>query len=190
MKRGTRVTALAAATVLGGAGTAAAAAPPGHSEYTVTGTTHIAKPDADLDLGPGKLALDIGRGSFAGTITLPPVEVTRSVPGVGRVGGTVTFGPGHAEGSVSGGFSGSATWPVTLSDVRVNGVPYDVGAECGTAEPVTTEWTSDDFAVGKGGRLESTYAIGAFENCGSATPLINGFVPGDGNTLTLDLTPA
>ncbi|WP_434088665.1 hypothetical protein [Amycolatopsis mediterranei] len=46
------------------------------------------------------------------------------------------------------------------------------------------------FAAGRGGRLESTYAIGAFENCGAATPLINGFVPGDGNTLTLDLTPA
>ncbi|WP_086852734.1 hypothetical protein [Amycolatopsis kentuckyensis] len=184
------MTALAAATVLGGAGTAAAAAPPVHFAYTVTGTTHIAKPAADLELGPGRFAVDIGPGTFSGTITLPPVEVTRSVPGVGRVGGTVTFGPGHAEGSVSGGFSGSATWPVTLSDVRVNGAPYDVGAECGTAEPVTTEWTSDEFAVAKGGRLESTYAIGAFENCGSATPLINGFVPGPGNTMALDLAPA
>ncbi|ADJ50221.1 hypothetical protein AMES_8397 [Amycolatopsis mediterranei S699] len=183
------MTALAAATVLGGAGTAAAAAPV-HAEYTVTGSTHIAKPDADLELGPGQFAVDLGPGTYSGTITLPPVEVTRSVPGVGRVGGTVTFGPGHAEGSVSGGFSGSATWPVRLSDVRVNGVPFDVGPECGTAEPVTTGWTSGEFAAGRGGRLESTYAIGAFENCGAATPLINGFVPGDGNTLTLDLTPA
>ncbi|MEV5715687.1 hypothetical protein AB0L41_17450 [Amycolatopsis mediterranei] len=59
MKRGTRVTAPAAATVLGGAGTAAAA--PVHAEYTVTGSTHIAKPDADFELGPGQFAVDLGR---------------------------------------------------------------------------------------------------------------------------------
>jgi len=192
MKRGTRVTAVAAATVLAGAGTVAAAGPPVYSKYTVAGTTHIAKPDADLDFGPGQFDMYtlVGPYTFYGTITLPPVQVTRSVPGVGRVSGTVTFGPGHAEGSVFGGFSGSATWPVAISDVRVNGASYDVGPECGTAEPVTTELTSDDFAGGKGGRVESTYAIGAFENCRSATPLINAFVPGPGNTLALDLTAA
>jgi hypothetical protein len=190
MKWGTRVTAVAAAMVLGGTGTAEAAGPPVHSEYAVSGSTHIAKPDADLDFGPGRFGMDtlIGPYSYTGTFSLPPVPVTRSVAGVGRISGTVTFGPGHAEGSVFGGFSGSATWPVAISDVRVNGVPYDVGPDCGTAEPVTTELTSDDFGAGRGGRLESTYEIGAFENCGAATPLINGFVPGPGNTLTLDLT--
>lgn len=185
MKRGTRVTALVAAAVVSGTGFATAE----HSAYTVRGTTHIAKPDADLELGPGRAELDVGSGTFSGTITLPPVEVTRSLPGVGQVRGTVTFGPGHAEGSRAGGFSGSATWPVTLTDVRVNGVSYDVG-ECGTAEPLTTELTSDDFTPGTGGRLESTYAIGPFENCGSATPMINAVVPGPGNTLVLDLTAA
>ncbi len=183
MKCGTRVTALAAAAVVSGTGFAAA----DHPAYTVRGTTHIAKPDVDLELGPGRFEPDAGPGAFAGTITLPPVRVTRSLPGVGQVSGTVTLGPGHAEGSLSGGFTGAATWPVALSDVRVGGVAYDVGDECGTAEPLTTELTSDDFAEGKGGRLESTYAIGAFENCGSATPLINAVVPGPGNTLVLDL---
>ncbi|MEV4057219.1 hypothetical protein AB0J55_38950 [Amycolatopsis sp. NPDC049688] len=193
MKWGTRVTAVAAATVVAGAATAAtadAAGPPVYSKYTVTGSTHIAKPGADLDLGPGKFDMYtlIGPYTFTGTFTLPSAKVTRSVPGVGRVSGTVTFGPGHAEGSVFSGFSGSATWPVAISDVRVNGVPFDVGPDCGTAEPVTTKLTSDDFAGGNGGgRLESTYEIGAFENCGAATPLINGFVPGPGNTLALDL---
>ncbi|MEV6830155.1 hypothetical protein [Amycolatopsis sp. NPDC051102] len=195
MKWGTRVTAVAATTVVCGAvfaGTAAAAGPPVYSKYTATGTTHIAKPDAGLHLGPGQFDMYtlIGPYSFTGTITLPPVPVTRSVLGIGKVSGTVTFGPGHAEGSVFGGFSGSATWPVKISDVRVNGVPFDVGTGCGTAEPVTTELASDDFAEGKGGRLESTYPIGAFENCGAATPLINGFVPGEGNTLALDLAAA
>jgi hypothetical protein len=192
MKWGTRVTAVAAATVVGGAGLAGAAdaaGPPVYSKYTVSGSTHLAKPDAELELGPGQFDMYtlIGPYTFSGTITLPPVRVTRSLPGIGEVSGTVTFGPGHAEGSVFGGFSGSATWPVRISDVRVNGVPFDVGAGCGTAEPVTTELASDDFAAGKGGRLESTYTIGAFENCGAATPLINGFVPGEGNTLALDL---
>lgn len=191
MKWGTRVTAVAA-TVLAGAGTAAAAGPPVYSKYAVTGTTHIAKPDTGLELGPGQFDMYtlIGPYTFYGTITLPPVHVSRSLPGVGRVSGTVTLGPGHAEGSVSGGFSGSATWPVALSDLRVNGRSYDVGPDCGTAEPLTTELTSADFAAGTGGRLESTYAIGAFENCGSATPLINAVVPGPGNTLTLDLAAA
>ncbi|WP_410564234.1 hypothetical protein [Amycolatopsis sp. cmx-4-61] len=192
MKWGTRVTAIAAAAVVGGgafAGAADAAGPPVYSKYTVAGTTHIAKPDADLALGPGQFDMYtlIGPYTYTGTFTLPPVQVSWAVAGVGKVSGTVTFGPGHAEGSVFGGFSGSATWPVTISGVRVNGVPFDVGDGCRTAEPVTTELTSDDFATGKGGHLESTYAIGAFENCGPATPLINGFVPGDGNTLALDL---
>ncbi len=192
MKWGTRVTAVAAATVVAGAATAAtadAAGPPVYSKYSVGGSTHIAKADVYLNLGPGQFEVYtlIGPYSFTGTFTLPPVPVTRSVPGVGRIDGTVTFGPGHAEGSMFGGFSGSATWPVTLSDVHVNGMPYDVGAKCGTKEPVTTALASDDFATGRGGRLESTYAIGAFENCGSATPLINAFVPGPGNTLALDL---
>ncbi|MEV7096118.1 hypothetical protein AB0M80_25030 [Amycolatopsis sp. NPDC051045] len=193
MKWGTRVTAVAAATVMSGAGFAGAAdaaGPPVYSKYTVDGTTHIAKPDADLELGPGQFDMytQIGSYTFYGTITLPPVKVTRSVPGIGKVSGTITLGPGHAEGSVFSGFSGSATWPVRLSDVRVNGAPYDVGAECGTAEPLTTELRSDDFAAGKGGHLESTYTIGAFANCGAATPLVNSVVPGPGNTLTLDLT--
>ncbi|WP_033261582.1 hypothetical protein [Amycolatopsis vancoresmycina] len=186
------MTALAAAMVLAGAGTAEAAGPPVYSKYTATGSTHIAKPGADLRLGPGQFDMYtlIGPYTFTGTFTLPPAQITRSVPGVGRVSGTVTFGPGRAKGSVFGGFSGSATWPVAISGVRVNGVPYDVGDGCGTAEPVTTELTSDDFAEGTGGRLESTYAIGAFENCGAATPLINAFVTGPGNTLALDLAAA
>ncbi|RSM43025.1 hypothetical protein DMA12_20545 [Amycolatopsis balhimycina DSM 5908] len=189
------MTALAAATALSGigfAGAADAAGPPVYSKYAVGGTMHIAKPDADLELGPGQFDMYtlVGPYTFYGTITLPPVEVTRSLPGVGTVSGTVTLGPGHADGSVFGGFSGSATWPVRLSDVRVNGRSYDVGPECGTAEPLTTELASDDFVAGKGGRLESTYPIGAFANCGKATSLINAVVPGPGNTLTLDLTAA
>jgi hypothetical protein len=195
VKWGTRAIALTAATVLGGAGFAGvadAAGPPVYSRYTVTGSTHIAKPNADLKLGPGQFDMYtlIGPYTFYGTFTLPPVKVTRSVPGVGKVSGTITFGPGQADGSVFGGFSGSATWPVKVSDVRVNGAPYDVGAACGTAEPVTTELVPDGFVTGTGGRLNSTYTIGAFANCGSATALVNAAVPGPGNTLALDLTAA
>jgi len=192
MTWGTRVTTLAAV-VLGGlglTGTADAAGPPVHTRYAVSGTTHIAKPDADLELGPGQFDMDTlaGPDTFSGTITLPPAKVTRSVPGVGEVSGTVTLGPGKAGGSVAGGFSGSATWPVRLSDVRVNGAPYDVGDACRTAEPVRTELASDDFAAGRGGRLTSTYVLGAFTGCGSATPVMNTVIAGPGNTLVLDLT--
>jgi hypothetical protein len=192
MKWGTRVTALAAATVLSGIGLAGAAeaGPPVYSRYTVNGTTHVAKPNADVPLGPGKFDMytQIGSYTFYGTITLPPVKITRTVPGAGTVSGTLTLGPGDARGSVLGSFSGSATWPVQLSDVRVNGAPYDVGTACGTAEPVTTELVPDGFVEGTGGRLNSTYSIGAFANCGSATALLNTAVPGPGNTLALDLT--
>ncbi len=193
MKWGTRVTAVAAATIVGGAGFAGAAdaaGPPVYSKYTVTGTTHIAKPGAELKLGPGQFDMytQIGSYTFYGTITLPPVKVTKVVPGIGAVSGTVTLGPGSADGSVFGGFTGSATWPVKLSDVRVNGVPYDVGASCGTAQPVTTELVADGFVTGQGGRLTSTYTLGEFANCGSATPVLNTAVAGPGNTLALDLT--
>jgi hypothetical protein len=106
------------------------------------------------------------------------------------VSGKVTLGPAHIEGSAFGGFTGTATWPVRISDVTVGGAPYDVGTACGTAQPVTTEITSADFTLATGGRLTSTYPIGDFANCGSATALINAAVPGPGNTLTLDLTTA
>ncbi|MEU5257851.1 hypothetical protein [Amycolatopsis sp. NPDC021455] len=92
MKWGTRVTALAAATALSGigfAGAADAAGPPVYSKYSVSGTTHIAKPHADLDLGPGQFDMYtlVGPYTFYGTITLPPVQVTgRSRVSAGSAG--------------------------------------------------------------------------------------------------------
>lgn len=193
MKWGTRVTALAAATVVGGlgfAGAADAAGPPVYTKYDVNGTTHVAKPNADVTLGPGlaELYTDIGPYTFYGTVTLPPVTITRAVPGVGTVRGRVTFGPGAVTGQDFGAFTATAKWPVKVSDVTVNGAPFDVGPACGTAEPVTTELASADWQLTKGGHLTSTYSIGSFANCGSATALVNAAVPGPGNTLALNLT--
>jgi hypothetical protein len=185
--RGTRVTAVAAAVVVTGLGFAgpAAAGPPVYSKYDVNGTTHVAKPDADVRLGPGTVEMytNIGSYTYSGTFTLPPARVTK-----GAVSATVTLGPARVEGSSFGGFTGTATWPVRVSDVTVGGAPYDVGSACGTAQPVTTEITSADFTLSAGGRLTSTYPIGDFVNCGSGTALVNAAVPGPGNTLTLDLT--
>lgn len=189
MKRGTRVTAVAAAVVVSGlgfAGTASAVGPPVYTKYVVEGTTHVAKPDADVKLGPGtaEMYTDIGPYTYYGTFTLPPARVTN-----GAVSATVTLGPARVEGSAFGGFTGTATWPVHISDVTVGGAPYDVGPACGTAQPVTTEITSADFTLSTGGHLTSTYPIGAFANCGPGTALVNAAVPGPGNTLALTLTP-
>lgn len=193
MKWATRVTALTAATVMSGlgfTGVADAMGPPEYTKYDANGTTHIAKPDVDVKLGPGtyEMYTNVGPYSFYGTITLPPVTLSRTVPGVGTVRGTVTLGPAHIEGSAFSGFTGTAKWPVKISDVTVNGTPYDVGSACGTAEPVTTVLKSDDWQLDKGGHLTSTYTIGAFANCGSATPFLTTGVSGPGNTLALAMT--
>ncbi|GGV24555.1 hypothetical protein GCM10010277_04920 [Streptomyces longisporoflavus] len=75
-----------------------------------------------------------------------------------------------------------------LYDVRVNGVPLDVGPRCRTVRPVETELTGS-YPVSEGGLLEGELDIPALGGCGTngedLDALLSGAVSGPGNALKI-----
>ena len=71
--------------------------------------------------------------------------------------------------------------------VRIGG-----GSECQTREPINIELKSvegSNFSPATGGEVSGVYELGALENCGLLTSLLNQFMNGPGNTINLELTP-
>ncbi len=71
--------------------------------------------------------------------------------------------------------------------VRIGG-----GSECQTREPINIELKSvegSNFSPATGGEVSGVYELGALENCGLLTSLLNQFMTGPGNTINLELTP-
>jgi hypothetical protein len=86
----------------------------------------------------------------------------------------------------------TTTLSVHVSDVKVNGVPLPVGAQCGTAKPVTLTLIGrgdntippKGYTVSTGGPLSGTLAIPRFVKCGvseNLDPLLTGSISGPGN---------
>lgn len=75
-----------------------------------------------------------------------------------------------------------------LYDVRINGVPLDVGPRCRTTRPVETELTGS-YPVSEGGLLEGELEIPALSGCGTPgedlDALLSGAVSGPGNALKI-----
>lgn len=73
-----------------------------------------------------------------------------------------------------------------LYDVRINGVPLDVGPRCRTSRPVETELTGS-YPVSGGGLLQGELDIPPLEGCGAngedLDVLLSGAVSGPGNAL-------
>ncbi|SFP51667.1 hypothetical protein SAMN05421810_102818 [Amycolatopsis arida] len=182
-----------AAALVAAAGPASAAAPPLELTYTVAGTTHIAKTDSDVELGPGTFtaAVDVATGDLTGQLDLPKTTTTFKVLGFVEVTSDVEFVPaGPATGKiVSGKVNVETPLNVRLSNVRTLGLPFPpVGENCATGTPVRIALESGpDFNPLRGGKMSGTYEIPEFADCGLATPLINTLVPGPGNTLEIDL---
>lgn len=71
--------------------------------------------------------------------------------------------------------------------IRIGG-----GSECQTREPINIELKSvegSNFSPATGGEVSGVYELGALENCGLLTSLLNQFMTGPGNTINLELTP-
>ncbi|MEC9083631.1 MAG: choice-of-anchor D domain-containing protein [Pseudomonadota bacterium] len=71
--------------------------------------------------------------------------------------------------------------------VRIGG-----GSECQTREPINIELKSvegSNFSPATGGEVSGVYELGALENCGLLTSLLNQVMTGPGNTINLELTP-
>ena len=196
------ISATAAALAVAGALAAAspAAAAPGikvHASYKVTGSTHIAKPNFDIALGPGTLAstLNPKNGSLTATLTLPNATGSFKQFGVIPVTAVTAFiNDGPTTGTLNlnnGKVKTTSTITLRIVSLTVNGLNVPVGDSCQTKDPVTvTVHSLKGFNILKGGNLGGSYTIGNFAHCGLATLLINTTLPGSGNTITLTLGKA
>jgi len=196
---GTGALAVVASTVvaLGPALSASAAGAPALKfRYHVTGTSHVKKPNSDVKLGPSTLHLALrNNGSFTGSLKLPPAQTSFTVLGLPATATATFIQVGKLTGSlktVKGRIhvSSVAHDILRLSDVKVAGIPQNVGDKCQTKTPIALSVkNTKPFDLTKGGVLSGTFTIPKFANCGLLnTPLINLLVPGDGNTVRLHLT--
>ena len=162
--------------------------------YDVTkGTSTIKKLNSSLPLGPGKLVVDLdgASGNFTSTIDLPAAQSNFQLFGILPGTATVTLHPvGLITGTlVDGVVASHANVNIQLSDIKVIGfIPLLVGDKCMTKTPVSIDLHSaPDFNPLEGGDLLATYTIPEFANCGIATGILNGIIPGPDNTISLTL---
>jgi hypothetical protein len=162
--------------------------------YPVTGTTHLAAPNADLPLGPGKLTAtaDLTTDAITAKLSLP--DATGSFKELGLVPVTATaqlINDGPTTGTIdpnTGSVTTTSLITMRIVSLTVAGIPQLVGNSCETSAPVSVTVASQPgFNILKGGNLDGTYTIPQFANCGLDTLLINLTLPGPGNTITLTL---
>ena len=167
--------------------------------YDATGTSHVARTNSDIALGPTTLsvALESADGSFTGHLSIPTATNTFNVAGLLPVSANVDFveaAPvtGKLNSTGTGiSITSTASYFIKLSNVKVLGLPAFAGNYCQTKVPVSIPANTpagEAFSITNGGRLAGTFTIGDFENCGLNTLLINLLIPGPGNTAELNVS--
>jgi hypothetical protein len=125
--------------------------------YPVTGSTHLAAPDATVPLGPGKLTAtaDLTTYTITAKLSLPTTtsQITIRIVSL-TVGGIPQL-------------IGNSCETVTPATIQVSSQP--------------------GWNIIKGGNLAGTYTMPQFHHCLLDTLLINLTLPGPGNTITLTL---
>jgi hypothetical protein len=81
-----------------------------------------------------------------------------------------------------------------LFDVKVNGVPLDVGPDCRTSEPIEVVLTATypSYSITEGGPLDGVVDIPSFSGCGTTEdldPVVSGLVSGPGNYIKMIQSP-
>ena len=110
--------------------------------YPVTGTTHIATPNANVPLGPGHLTTTADLNTDAITATLMLPEATGSFNELGLVPVTATvklINDGPTIGTVNPGTGAvTTTSKITMRivDLKVAGIDTPVRTACQTSSPV------------------------------------------------------
>ena len=160
--------------------------------YPVSGSTHLAKPNATLPLGPGKLTATADLTTYTVTAKLALPNATGSFKEAGVVPVTATtqfINDGPTTGTVNpdtGAVATTSKITMRIVSLTVGGVPQLVGNSCQTITPVTVQVSSQPgWSIIKGGTLAGTYTIPQFHHCLLDTLLINLTLPGPGNTITL-----
>lgn len=160
--------------------------------YPVSGSTHLAKPNATLPLGPGKLTATADLTTYTVTAKLSLPDATGSFKELNAVPVTATaqlINNGPTTGTVNpdtGAVATTSKITMRIVSLTVGGVPQLVGNSCQTITPVTVQVSSQPgWSIIKGGTLAGTYTIPRFHHCLLDTLLINLTLPGPGNTITL-----
>ncbi|WP_122818724.1 hypothetical protein [Nocardioides pantholopis] len=167
-------------------------------DYDVTGSTTIASTGSTIALGPAVLATRVeADGAFAADLDLPGTRTQFKLAGFIPVTANVAF---EAVGETAGQLSrvgrtqvatSTSSYYVRLSNIKAAGLPLFAGPFCRTREPVVIQADTpagEAFDIVKGGRLVGEYSIGKFQHCGLNTLLINSIIPGDGNTIELNVS--
>jgi hypothetical protein len=192
--------------------------PPPANEYTVPlglitiftkstikrlGATVVSDP-ALLINGFFAVDLDTGASRVSGSAVFKPTTTTFLGFGFVPVSATVEFLPEDYLNSkmieIGGGlYTGDdgEIWLSTqlnvmgrVSNVKINGVPFDVGPDCVSKDPITLHVSGhyDPFTTGH--IKDENFTLPAFRDCGSGgqdlTPLLTGMSSGDGNQAFID----
>ncbi|MFC0106560.1 hypothetical protein [Kibdelosporangium aridum] len=191
MLRPVLIGAIALTATLLGAGTAAA--DPVFTYDITKGSSTIKKLNATLPLGPGSLVVDLegATGRFTADMQLPPSQGSFKIFGVFPTTATVTMQQvGKVTGTLTdGAVTAHSDVVIRLTDVKAIGFPLFVGDNCRTAKPASIDLVSESgFNPLEGGELTAApYTIPEFTDCGLSTGILNGLIPGPGNTLGLTL---
>ena len=163
--------------------------------YDVTGTSHVSHTDSDLWIRPTTLSIsnDTSTNTFTGHLPIAPADTKFHVLGFLPIKATVNFIEAAPLTGVlgRGTVSTTASYYLRLSDVLVGGIPTYVGNNCRTVDPIVINASNPagtTFNITSGGELTGTFSVGDFQNCSLQTWLINQLVPGDGNTVDLQVT--
>lgn len=180
--------------------------------YDAEGTTTIGSIGASMPIGPTVLTetLDVPtKDIIDGTLPIPsqqvqfnafgflPIRATVSLTQVGPITGTLRPGPAPRTNVITADVS----YTIRLSNVKalIFGIwtPMFVGSHCQTEDPVDIAVATPEgqtFNVFSGGPVTGTYTIGDFSGChaffipGIGSVMINTLVPGDDNTIALQLS--
>jgi hypothetical protein len=162
--------------------------------YPVTGSTHLAAPDATVPLGPGKLTATADLTTYTITAKLSLPNATGSFKELNAVPVTATtqfINDGPTTGTVNSSTGAVATTSqitIRIVSLTVGGIPQLIGNSCETVTPATIQVSSQPgWNIIKGGNLAGTYTMPQFHHCLLDTLLINLTLPGPGNTITLTL---
>lgn len=170
--------------------------------FSVEGSTYIAKSKNTLPLvGVIDSQLDLMSGQFDADLLLEPTSSTFPViQGFNKLTATANVefeNVGKTTGSIVDGKL-TATSKAYVKVPKVTGSLFGIkltlggGANCKTKEVVSFTVTSPEgqtFQPMGGGVVEGVYSLPALQNCGLLTSVLNQFLTGDGNTISLGLVP-
>lgn len=163
--------------------------------YGIAGSATLAKlVKGSLPLrGAITANLTTATGAFTGDLDLDPTTGKLKALGFLPVTAQVAFVPtAPLTGTLTpGALTATAKVRIKLPKVSLLGLTLAGGGSCQTKQPSAIALRSTGaFAPLSGGTLAGTFAISDLTGCGALTGLVSSLTAGNGNVVSLSLTPA